>query len=219
VSILDSADSNNPYLSAIMNQKLDNFWTEYVPTEKVLNIFTDAQSAAITRTYEYLFLFDTKINENGQEYIAYVGHNSSNIANINYKPHFCSHTYKELLQNAVNRGYVHSYFYAPSFPETSKNVDTQETLDYLNALDGAIICDWREIIFQMAKDYRKYGHYTPYDESDGKEHPFTNEELFNFAENFGTYIRENNGKNLDGGWYYPTGKTGYEQYYTDLEGF
>ena len=51
--------------------------------------------------------------------------------------------------------------------------------------------DWREIIYQMAIDYRRYNH------EDG----------------FEALVALNN---LD---YYPTGKTGYEQYYIDLEGF
>ena len=53
------------------------------------------------------------------------------------------------------------------------------------------IVDWREIIYQMAIDYRKN-----HDEDD-----------------FESKLAENN---LD---FYPTGKTGYEQYYTDMEGF
>ena len=60
--------------------------------------------------------------------------------------------------------------------------------------DGNIIgfeCDWREIIYQMALDYFQYG------ETDG----------------FKSEIIENNKE------YYPTGKTGYEKYYTDLQGF
>ena len=52
-------------------------------------------------------------------------------------------------------------------------------------------CDWRELIYQMARDYRKYGHL------DDFEHrvAIANPEL------------------------YPDGKTGYEQYYIDIEGF
>ena len=71
----------------------------------------------------------------------------------------------------------------------------------------------------MAKDYRRYARYTPYDENDGKEHQYTNAELLNFAENFKIYLRNNNGKNVLGEWRYPSGDTGYEQYYIDLEGF
>lgn len=51
--------------------------------------------------------------------------------------------------------------------------------------------DWRELIYQMAIDYFKYGQ----------------------QDDFISLIRNNN---LD---YYPTGKTGYEMFYTDLQGF
>lgn len=58
-------------------------------------------------------------------------------------------------------------------------------------IKDAIKVDWREVIYQMAKDY--YRH--------------------NQDEDFLVSIRKNN---LE---YYPTGYTGYEQYYIDMEGF
>ena len=51
--------------------------------------------------------------------------------------------------------------------------------------------DWREIIYQMALDYRKHNH----------------------MDEFLPKVREANGE------LYPSGYTGYEQYYVDLEGF
>lgn len=54
-------------------------------------------------------------------------------------------------------------------------------------------CDWRELIYQMALDYRKYGHLDCFEQ----------------------LLRE---ANKDNG-LYQNGKTGYEQYYIDLEGF
>lgn len=59
------------------------------------------------------------------------------------------------------------------------------------------VCDWREIIFQMALDYRKHNH----------------------EDDFYLKVRNTNGLDLNGQWYYPSGKTGYEQYYVDMEGF
>ena len=52
-------------------------------------------------------------------------------------------------------------------------------------------CDWREILYQMAVDYYKY----------------------NFLDNFELKVIAAN-KEL-----YPQGKTGYEAYYTDIQGF
>ena len=51
--------------------------------------------------------------------------------------------------------------------------------------------DWRELVYQMANDYYKYGQ----------------------KDNFLSKIGENNPE------YYPTGKTGYESFYIDLQGF
>lgn len=52
-------------------------------------------------------------------------------------------------------------------------------------------CDWRELIYRMALDYNKYGHLENFEHKVAKANPE----------------------------FYPTGKTGYEQYYIDLEGF
>lgn len=68
--------------------------------------------------------------------------------------------------------------------------------------------DWRELIYQMALDYRRYYYY------DGD-----NETMLNISDSFYDLIRENNGKVDDGRDRYPKGKTGYEQYYVDMEGF
>lgn len=58
--------------------------------------------------------------------------------------------------------------------------------------------DWREIIFQMQKDYRKHNHDDDFELQIIKNNP-PNEEM-----KFAGYV---------------TGQTGYEQYYIDLEGF
>lgn len=64
-------------------------------------------------------------------------------------------------------------------------------------LKDIIIVDWREIIYQMAIDYRRFNH----------------------CDDFGLKVQEVNGKQLDGKYIYPRGVTGYEQYYVDIEGF
>lgn len=56
----------------------------------------------------------------------------------------------------------------------------------------AIKCDWRELIYQMSLDYFNQNHK---------------------MEDFIINIAKANEK------YYPTGYTGYEQYYTDIQGF
>lgn len=76
----------------------------------------------------------------------------------------------------------------------------QESIEYLYGTEYAIstdyktvYCDWREIIYQMAIDYYKYNH----------------------LDNFELKIIEANNGNLS----YMTGQTGYEPYYTDIQGF
>ena len=56
---------------------------------------------------------------------------------------------------------------------------------------NTINCDWREVIYQMSRDYYRY----------------------NFLEDFELRIIEKNPQ------LYPTGQTGYESYYIDLNGF
>ena len=68
--------------------------------------------------------------------------------------------------------------------------------DYLlegENLEDAVICPWQEIIYQMAHDYYQYGQ----------------------LDEFIPRIIE---ANRDAG-LYTTGKTGYEQYYIDIQGF
>lgn len=73
---------------------------------------------------------------------------------------------------------------------TSYNADTRTlTIHNVSSVDSYV--DWRELIYQMAKDYRRYNH------------------LDNFAQKVAT---ANSGL-------YSNGITGYEQYYIDIEGF
>lgn len=156
-------------------------------------------------------------------------------------------------------GYIWVYFKSNKFMLLNPRI----YIDVLNALNAteymtleetkrrglpaSMAVDWREIIFQMAKDYRKFARYSPHviewtDEEqeaintatesmtveekqtyllnqERKKYGHTNAELLEIAERFPELIRLTSGKNENDEWYYPSGKTGYEQYYTDLEGF
>lgn len=70
----------------------------------------------------------------------------------------------------------------------------QVVTDISEAGENIFIVDWREIIFQMANDYRR--HYR--------------------SNNFLTMVRDNN-KYSDYDSFYPKGYTGYEEYYVDFE--
>lgn len=136
-----------------------------------------------------LSVFD--VNSDGT--LGYYGHGGS-----------CSHSYSYFLDNKTICGTI-SYIYNPELPEA----DLQAFEDQIAALEeeqekareealaNYVICDWREIIYQMAKDYYKY----------------------NQEDNFYSTLQNNNGKKLDGSYYYPNGVTGYEQYYIDIISF
>ena len=66
-----------------------------------------------------------------------------------------------------------------------------DNLQIINVKKAPVLCDWREIIYQMALDYRKYNHLDSFEAKLAAANSTT----------------------------YPNGKTGYEQYYIDMEGF
>lgn len=66
---------------------------------------------------------------------------------------------------------------------------------------GSTVTDWRELIYQMALEYRKHMHDAATPDA---EQEFIDELLPQIAANNPEYI---------------DGHTGYEQYYTDMEGF
>ena len=83
--------------------------------------------------------------------------------------------------------------------QITKEAHDEETINRRieEKLKDIIIVDWREIIYQMAIDYRRFNH----------------------CDDFGLKVQEVNGKQFDGKYIYPRGVTGYEQYYIDMEGF
>ena len=83
--------------------------------------------------------------------------------------------------------------------QITKEAHDEETINRRieEKLKDIIIVDWREIIYQMAIDYRRFNH----------------------CDDFGLKVQEVNGKQFDGKYIYPRGVTGYEQYYIDIEGF
>ena len=70
--------------------------------------------------------------------------------------------------------------------------------------DNDIVVDWREIIYRMAKDYYAYNHLDNFEAK---------------VEKANTYMQENDNGNICEVIDYPSGRTGYEKYYTDLLGF
>jgi hypothetical protein len=107
-----------------------------------------------------------------------------------------THTYIEFLEVDVKRYGGTVYFYNPKFPSYDSMEDLvtdkiQEEWEKYLASGTLNFVDWREIIYQMAKDY------------------YANSSSDDLAYNISTnnYL------------YYPSGKTGYENYYIDLISF
>ena len=103
-----------------------------------------------------------------------------------------THTFLEFLKSNIEKGGQLVYFYNPAFPNTSsfeQVIDEQVQKELDEAIKPA--GDWREIIYQMAKDHMSNGR----------------------KDDFEAVLAENNRD------YYPTGQTGYEQYYTDMISF
>ena len=106
------------------------------------------------------------------------------------------HTYIDFLENDVKKQGNTVYFYNPAFPsyksyedlvsdKIEKEYDEYEKQGLLNYVD------WREIIYQMARDYYKH----------------------NTEDNFERDVSLNNDP------FYSSGRTGYESYYIDIQGF
>ena len=108
-----------------------------------------------------------------------------------------NHTYLVFLENDIKRDGNLVYFYNPNFPgmddlSFEEIVKAQVEKEFKEYIKSGIFkwVDWREVIYQMALDFYKH----------------------NTEDDFYLQVAENNSQ-------YPTGKTGYENYYADLQGF
>ena len=101
-----------------------------------------------------------------------------------------SELYEEIMEAA---------FYNPQFPQGSSFDEVIDAILKERLKNTLFLVDWREIIYQMALDFYQYGH----------------------NDDYSVNIIRNNMKIYEDsdGCYYPTGRTGYEQYYADLQGF
>lgn len=145
-----------------------------------------------------VYIFDIFYPTNGDiqdSYIGYTGHGVS-----------CSHLYSYFTARSENKQGT-SFIYKPVIPqqdfeqqiedetaEALKSFEVIKKMEYykeqLDKLKGSFV-DWREIIYQMSIDYLQHNH----------------------DDDFLAKIAENNRD------YYPSGYTGYEQYYTDINSF
>ena len=101
----------------------------------------------------------------------------------------CAHTYTYYLELAQNG--IGAYIHKPQIPEAIIDSNGKDMV-YDNDLKICTSLDWREIIYQMALDYNANCH----------------------NDDFMIKIYQNNEGVIN-----EDGTTGYESYYTDLEGF
>lgn len=200
----------NYYVYQLKTIQLGNFgktwqtedWLTIFPEPENINVsyYNRIRKAADEDKLYWCWLFDTAIDpETKTEYIKSVEHGYEISLTYPTRITGCSHRFFYALErkNQGINAYYHSYIYNPEVPDSlksdvefSQKIGSDET-ETLVPLYNYQIVDWREIIYQMAVDYYKY----------------------HTEDDFLSMIKEKNIR------YYPSGYTGYEQYYQDMEGF
>lgn len=200
----------NYYVYQLKTIQLGNFgktwqtedWLSSLPQPEEINssYYQRIHAASEAGTSFWCWLFDTAIDSNtGLEYIKSIEHGYVTSQIYPSSVTGCSHKFFYALErkNKGSNNWYHSYIFNPEVPDSLKSdtnftqkISTDET-ETLVPITNYQIVDWREIIYQMAVDYYKY----------------------NTQDDFLSLIREKNIR------YYPSGYTGYEQYYQDMEGF
>lgn len=185
-------------------------------------------------------LYETFLNEKGKRVTQEVLDENGQLIRKKFMYPFAGcddeHTYLNFLLDDVEGQGCTVYFYNPDFPNYSsfdELVTNQIEKEYQEYLASGMLnlVDWREIIYQMALDYNKFNDIDNLNpdtilfkvcRNDTEEVSVMTKSAFeknqtdytNLGEiNLTTAIRFQNPD------FYPTGITGYEQYYIDLEGF
>lgn len=207
---ISSVKDFNYYVYQLKTIQLGNFgktwqtedWLEIFPQPENTSdtFYSHIRSAVDNNTLFWCWLFDTAIDSNTNlEYIKSIEHGFTTSLIYPTRVTGCTHKFFYALErkNFGKNHWYHSYIYKPEVPDSlksdtefSQKIGSDET-ESLVPITNYQIVDWREIIYQMAVDYYKY----------------------NTQDDFLSLIREKNIR------YYPSGYTGYEQYYQDMEGF
>lgn len=142
-------------------------------------------------------------------------------AYFDYPYYGCSveHTYTYFLQwiqrNTTSTTEARVFFYNPDFPGGNEADIINQHIKEDEANAGIYIVDWREIIYQMAIDYFAGQGCT-------QQKPlyiydvFADPPVYVAMTSPDEFLSEVAARNPN---YFPSGYTGYEQYYTDMEGF
>lgn len=200
------------YSSSKATQNDSGRWviSEKVKTDQTKMMYYPFAGCNDDHTFEYFYKVEMA-NNNSTVYF--------------YNPQFPDSTYEEAIKDAVDKAV--------------EEFERDNQIHYV---------DWREVIYRMALDYYKYYKYTndqnsinhrmikiekftsttPYyhdyyyylDENknyvlDSAENPREGIQYFKLV-NGDNFIAEVRNNNLN---YYPSGYTGYEQYYQDMQGF
>lgn len=248
-----------PHNTTIQEYETSHFYTEVIfesPADFALrgdncytastnppNIYTDLDFEQVSDSAEYdptITYYQRKYNVKPSEIdsqLVYFTLGYPEIFGIDK-----SWTYDLAVQKLIpktNSNNKAAWIFNPQFPEGSfeeafsLGVKTYKDVSspgykYFYATEVQVV-DWRELIYQMSKDYLKYamsdnivtqtefqkigdGSWEPYGPGETvSDQPL--EERLTWRDIFITAIMKNNPD------YYPTGITGYEQYYTDINAF
>lgn len=119
----------------------------------------------------------------------------------------CGHWYSQYQGFYQNYEDMITYIYKPRLPSTE--VIEADGGQVKIVADDTKLVDWRELIYQMAIDYFAAQGSTENPIYNG----YTGALVLDSPDKFLQAVGERNP------YYYPTGYTGYEQYYTDMQGF
>lgn len=142
----------------------------------------------------------------------------------------CTHPYQSYWLNIFEpKGQYeggYAYFYKPQIPT---DILIENGLDFKVAPTVKYETDWRELIYQMALDHNKYGNLDNENAArqlvkvyNGNSDIIITREKYNNSPGSYTNLREislTTAIKDQNPFFYPSGYTGYEQYYVDLEGF
>ena len=124
----------------------------------------------------------------------------------------CWHWYQQYLGYYSQYENMIAYIYKPALP--TAEIIAKDGGILKRQPDDAMLVDWRELIYRMAIDYfagQGCGDGTKTDKN--PIYDFKGEMVINNPDHFLSAVAERNP------YYYGTGYTGYEQYYTDMQGF
>lgn len=187
--IIDWAEYYKRLTGEYPTGSIGNYCQDYVPKGDI-DLNSMFPPGTVWGEGRNIYIFDVEYN-----YTA----NGTMYLTLGYIGHGngCSHSYS-YFTNRAEQGKGTSYIYKPTIPKVEFDEKVNDRIDKeVEYLEGRFSEEWREILYQMAVDY--YNHHE--------------------EDDFLIRVAENNINPMTGESFYPTGITGYEQYYTDIISF